>query len=82
MKKFGEANSKGRMKIKILATTVKCNAKRSLVTKIKTTIERAHKHNTHHSSGGGGAIRTLERETLTDLQSASFSHLDTPPKLN
>ena len=33
-----------------------------------------------HFSGGGGAIRTLERETLTDLQSASFSHLDTPPK--
>ncbi len=31
------------------------------------------------ASGGGKAIRTLEGYNPTDLQSASFSHLDIPP---
>lgn len=30
--------------------------------------------------GGEGAIRTLEGEAPTDLQSASFSHLVTSPE--
>ena len=32
----------------------------------------------HLSSGGGGG-RTHEQHSWTDLQSASFDHLDTPP---
>ena len=33
------------------------------------------------SSGGRGRIRTDERTKRADLQSASFSHLDTLPKV-
>lgn len=54
------------------------NTPQKLSKHLQTKIFRGGRHR-YTRSGGGGAIRTLERETLTDLQSASFSHLDTPP---